>query len=121
MAEEQNTEPTPASTSEQLEQMKQYGEDIEKLSKEVQTLKTRNEELLDKYRRSLADSENLRTRLTKQISEAKIYGIQNFCKDLLEVADTLTHATESVPTEQVCIFCHYLICLMFSLFNNSLL
>lgn len=55
----------------------------------------------DKYKRSLADGENLRIRLTKQIQEAKIFGIQSFCKDLLEVADTLGHATKAVPKEEI--------------------
>lgn len=57
--------------------------------------------LQDKYKRALADGENLRTRLTKQISEAKIFGIQSFCKDLLDVADVLGKATESVPKEEI--------------------
>lgn len=57
--------------------------------------------LQDKYRRSLADGENLRNRLTKQISEAKIFGIQSFCKDLLDVADVLGKATETVPKEEI--------------------
>jgi molecular chaperone GrpE len=43
----------------------------------------------------------LRKRLTKQIEDAKIFGIQSFCKDLLEVADILGHATESVPKEEI--------------------
>lgn len=55
----------------------------------------------DKYKRSLADGENLRIRLTKQIQDAKIFGIQSFCKDLLEVADTLGHATKAVPKEEL--------------------
>lgn len=55
----------------------------------------------DKYKRSLADGENLRQRLTKQIQDAKIFGIQSFCKDLLEVADTLGHATNAVPKDQL--------------------
>lgn len=49
----------------------------------------------------MADGENLRQRLTKQIQDAKIFGIQSFCKDLLEVADTLGHATRAVPKEQI--------------------
>lgn len=49
----------------------------------------------------MADSENLRNRLTKQIEEAKIFGIQSFCKDLLDVADVLSKATESVPKEEI--------------------
>lgn len=49
----------------------------------------------------MADSENLRKRLNKQIDDAKIFGIQSFCKDLLEVADILGHATQAVPKDQV--------------------
>lgn len=55
----------------------------------------------DKYKRALAESENIRRRLTKQIEDAKQFGIQGFCKDLLEVADILGHATEAVPKEEV--------------------
>lgn len=40
-------------------------------------------------------------RLTKQIEEAKIFGIQGFCKDLLDVADVLSKATESVPKDEI--------------------
>jgi molecular chaperone GrpE len=40
-------------------------------------------------------------RLTKQIDDAKIFGIQSFCKDLLEVSDILVYATEAVPKEQL--------------------
>lgn len=55
----------------------------------------------DKYRRSLAEGENIRQRLNKQITDAKTFGIQSFCKDLLEVADILSHATNSVPKEHI--------------------
>lgn len=55
----------------------------------------------DKYKRSLADGENLRKRLTKQIEDAKIFGIQSFCKDLLEVSDILGHATNAVPKDEI--------------------
>lgn len=76
-------------------------EEMDKLNKEVVSLNEKNTELLDKYKRSLADGENLRNRLTKQISDAKIFGIQGFCKDLLDVADVLSKATESVPKEEI--------------------
>ncbi|KAG4070825.1 hypothetical protein HA402_011051 [Bradysia odoriphaga] len=75
--------------------------EVEGLTLEVTKLKEKNDELLDKYKRSLADSENLRKRLTKQIDDAKVFGIQSFCKDLLEVADILGHATNAVPKDEV--------------------
>jgi len=40
----------------------------------------------DKYKRALAETENLRTRLTKQINDSKLYAIQGFCKDITEVS-----------------------------------
>lgn len=55
----------------------------------------------DKYKRSLAEMENVRQRMQKQINDAKLFGIQGFCKDLLEVADILTKANESVPRDEV--------------------
>lgn len=53
----------------------------------------------DRYKRSLAETENVRQRMMKQVQEAKLFGIQGFCKDLLEVADVLGKATESVPSD----------------------
>lgn len=96
----EKTEPSITST-EANENEKKLSADIESLNKEIASLKEKNNELTDKYKRSLADGENLRVRLTKQISDAKIFGIQSFCKDLLEVADILGHATEAVPKEEL--------------------
>ena len=41
--------------------------------------------------------ENIRQRFKKQVEEAKLYGIQGFSRDILEVADVLQKATLSVP------------------------
>uniref|UniRef100_A0A8D2ALQ0 GrpE protein homolog 1, mitochondrial n=1 Tax=Sciurus vulgaris TaxID=55149 RepID=A0A8D2ALQ0_SCIVU len=56
---------------------------------------------MKKYKRALADTENLRQRSQKLVEEAKLYGIQGFCKDLLGVADILEKATQSVPKEEI--------------------
>jgi len=65
-------------------------------------------ELLDKYRRSLADFENLRNRMNKQVADAKVFGIQGFCKDLLDVADVLAKAVDSVSEDALKSESHYL-------------
>ena len=57
--------------------------------------------LQDKFLRTLAETENLRKRMGKQVEEAKLFGIQNFAEDILEVADILEKATESVPKEDL--------------------
>ena len=51
--------------------------------------------------RALAETENVRRRMKKQVDDAKVFGIQGFCKDLLEVADILQQATESTPKEEL--------------------
>ncbi|KAK2712407.1 grpE protein homolog, mitochondrial-like [Artemia franciscana] len=80
---------------------KRLTEEVETLAKEANAIKERTLELEDKYKRALAESENMRRRLTKQIEDAKIFGIQSFCKDLLEVADILAKATEVVPESEL--------------------
>ncbi|XP_068149373.1 grpE protein homolog, mitochondrial-like [Drosophila tropicalis] len=75
--------------------------EIDRLMKELAEAKEQNSELLDKYKRSLAESENIRARLNKQITDAKNFGIQNFCRDLLDVADNLGHATQAVPKDKL--------------------
>jgi len=70
-----------------------------KLEEEVKKLKEESVELMDKYKRSLADFENLRNRMNKQVADSKKFGIQGFCKDLLEVADVLNKAVTGVPQD----------------------
>ncbi|XP_059211472.1 grpE protein homolog 1, mitochondrial [Centropristis striata] len=71
------------------------------LVEEKNQLQEQLKDMTEKYKRALADTENLRTRSQKMTEDAKLYGIQGFCKDLLEVADILEKATESVPKEEV--------------------
>ncbi|XP_066537459.1 grpE protein homolog 1, mitochondrial [Hoplias malabaricus] len=71
------------------------------LTDEKTQLEEQVKELTDKYKRALADTENIRQRSQKMIDDAKLYGIQGFCKDLLEVADILEKAMQSVPKEEV--------------------
>ncbi|KAK0161474.1 hypothetical protein PV327_009941 [Microctonus hyperodae] len=87
--------------TEMTDNEKKLTNEIETLNKEIGTLKDRTAQLDDKYKRALADGENLRVRLTKQIEDAKRFGIQGFCKDLLDVADILGKATESVPKDEL--------------------
>ncbi|VVC86832.1 grpE protein homolog, mitochondrial isoform X2 [Leptidea sinapis] len=70
---------------------------IESLTADLKTVTEQCKDFEDKYKRSLADCENVRRRMMKQVEDAKSFAIQSFCKDLLDVADTLSAAAESVP------------------------
>jgi len=93
------------STTEEADKPKEEGEKADQSEQEkameakIAELEEKNEDLLDKYRRSLADFENLRNRMNKQVADAKVFGIQSFCKDLLDVADVLAKAADSVPED----------------------
>ncbi|XP_069892464.1 grpE protein homolog 2, mitochondrial [Dipodomys merriami] len=63
-----------------------------KLEKEVQDLTLR-------YQRAVADCENIRRRTQRCVEDAKIFGIQSFCKDLVEVADILENTTKCISEE----------------------
>ncbi|NXA32220.1 GRPE2 protein, partial [Eudromia elegans] len=56
-------------------------------------------DLTERYRKALADSENVRRRTQKFVEDAKLFGIQSFCRDLVEVADILEKTAESAAGE----------------------
>ncbi|XP_051637367.1 LOW QUALITY PROTEIN: grpE protein homolog 1, mitochondrial-like [Manacus candei] len=88
--------------SQSLNEQKVETSSAEKLlAKEKTKLEEQLKEVTDKYKSALADVENVRQRSQKLVEEAKLYGIQSLCKDLLEVADILEKATESVPKEEI--------------------
>lgn len=45
--------------------------------------------LQERYKRAVADSDNVRRRTQKFVEDAKLFGIQSFCRDIVELADLL--------------------------------
>jgi molecular chaperone GrpE len=56
-------------------------------------------DLKDRLLRSLAETENLRRRTEKQIDDTRVYGIANFARDTLGVADNMRRALDAVTPE----------------------
>jgi molecular chaperone GrpE len=56
-------------------------------------------EARDKMLRTLAEMENLRKRTTREVAEARIYGIAAFARDVLDIADNLQRALDAVPAD----------------------
>jgi molecular chaperone GrpE len=57
------------------------------------------EEARDRVLRTLAEMENLRKRTTREIADARAYGITAFARDVLDIADNLQRALDAVPAE----------------------
>ena len=62
------------------EEVKEVSENEKVLQEKLAEIEEKNSDLLDKYKRSLADFENLRNRMNRQVADAKMFGIQGFCK-----------------------------------------
>ncbi|KAF4077368.1 hypothetical protein AMELA_G00207260 [Ameiurus melas] len=58
-------------------------------------------DLTNRYKRALADSDTVRRRTQKFVEDAKVFGIQSFCRDLVEVADLLEKAAGDVDVEDI--------------------
>jgi molecular chaperone GrpE len=66
---------------------------------ELETLQQENAGLKDRLLRSLAEMENLRRRTEREVADAKTYGVANFARDMLVVADNLRRALDHLPAE----------------------
>jgi len=53
----------------------------------------------DKMLRTLAEMENLRKRTSREVADARTYGITGFARDVLDIADNLQRALDAVPAE----------------------
>src|SRR6478736_7412116 len=65
----------------------------------VAVLEAEKADLKDKLLRLMADMENLRRRTEREIADARTYAVANFARDMLNVADNVRRAIESVPDE----------------------
>ena len=65
---------------------------VEALTKDVADAK-------DRMLRTLAEMENLRKRTTREVADARTYGISGFARDVLDIADNLQRALDAVPQE----------------------
>jgi molecular chaperone GrpE len=56
-------------------------------------------ELKDRLLRTLAEMENLRRRTEREVVDARTYGVTNFARDILAVADNMERALKALDDE----------------------
>lgn len=57
------------------------------------------DEFKDRLLRTLAEMENLRRRTERDVADARTYAVTNFARDMLNAADNIRRALESVPAD----------------------
>jgi len=58
-------------------------------------------QLKDQLLRAMAETENTRRRAQRDREDAQKYGVANFARDVLTVADNLRRALDAIPTAQL--------------------
>ncbi|XP_051955421.1 grpE protein homolog 2, mitochondrial-like [Xyrauchen texanus] len=68
--------------------------DVRMLEMRARKLEQQVHDLTERYKQALTDSDNVRSRTKKFVEDAKLFGIQSFCRDLVEVADLLEKSAD---------------------------
>ncbi|GGB78931.1 MULTISPECIES: nucleotide exchange factor GrpE [Henriciella] len=56
--------------------------------------------LKDQVLRTLAEADNVRKRAAKEVADARVYAVEKFAADLLNVSDNLARALGALPDEE---------------------
>src|SRR3954467_10132138 len=65
----------------------------------VAALTKETADLKDRLLRTLAEMENLRRRTDREVADARTYGVTNFARDILAVADNMERALKALDDE----------------------
>lgn len=68
-------------------------------AEDIATLAAAVEELRDKFLRAVAETDNVRKRAERDVADARAYGIANFAREIIGVADNLARALEAIEPE----------------------
>ncbi len=66
---------------------------------QIAALEAERDAMKDQILRALAETENVRKRANRQIDEERIYAVERFARDLLNVSDNLSRALMALPQE----------------------
>jgi molecular chaperone GrpE len=98
-----NTEPektlqTPAHAPETPEQLMQAATTrITELEAKVSELTAELAETKDRWMRAEAETANVRSRGRREVDETRLYAVQKFATDVVEVAENLRRGLEAIP------------------------
>ena len=73
---------------------------VDPVAEALALLTAERDELKDRMLRTLAEMEKLRRRTEREVADARTYAVTNFARDMLNVADNVRRALESVPADQ---------------------
>jgi molecular chaperone GrpE len=75
-------------------------ERLASMATQLATAEKERDEVNDRLLRALAETENVRKRANRQITEERTYAVEKFARDLLNVSDSLGRAIDSLPERE---------------------
>lgn len=97
-AEEDKIE-TPSAPEQSVEKARAEAAALTLADEKIAQLEAEAAQLKDQLLRALADAENTRRRLRKEVEDTAKYAIGNLAKDLLSAPDNLRRALDNIPAE----------------------
>jgi len=91
----QNEDAIPSAENEGMDEAvghQQASHAVNILAAQVSALEKERDELKNNMLRALAETDNVRKRANRQIEEARLYAVEKFARDLLNVSDNLSRA-----------------------------
>ena len=67
---------------------------------QILALEIEKQEMRDQLLRAMAEMENLRKRSEREKTDARVYAIEKFARDLLSVSDNMARALEALPEDE---------------------
>jgi len=83
----------------EAEQNGQQGDEQARIAQLVETLSKEAADYKDRLLRTLAEMDNVRKRADREIADSRVYGISNFARDILAVADNMDRALGALDKE----------------------
>ncbi len=90
----------PNPSDEEVKETEAQQEEQDAPSDKTQELAAEVEKMKDQVLRAMAESENTRRRLTKELADAKKYSVSTFAKEMLTVSDNFRRALGAVPSDK---------------------
>lgn len=76
-------------------------DDVSLLHSKIHQLAEESARYKDQWVRSVAEAENTRKRLQRELEDNARYAVSNFAKDMVEVLENLSRASNSIPQDAV--------------------
>ncbi len=74
-------------------------ETVETMAERLIAIEAEKLEIKDQLLRTLADMENLRKRTERQLADERVYAVEKFARDMLNVSDNLSRALTALTPE----------------------